>query len=706
MKQIFAKKGKIVVEEVSDPICHDNGILVANSYSLISSGTEIASLKRGSENLITLALKNPELRKMGLNIMKSQGLSRTLELAKTKLSGPIPLGYSSAGVVIAVGKNVREFNIRDRVACGGAGYATHSECIFVPKNLAVKIPSNVSLEEAAFATIGTIALHGIRRSKVTLEDNVAVIGLGLIGLLTVQMLKVAGCNVLGIDIDEKKVDLAKSFKIDKSMTVKNALKEVYKLTDGIGVDNVIITAATKTNDPLELAINLCRKRGKIVVVGDIRMEIPREPFYKKELELLISTAYGPGRYDPLYEEKGLDYPISYVRWTENRNMKAFLEMVSKKQINVKLLISKIFKIKDAEKAYNELLNKNSIGIIFKYKKMEEIKRKIIVNPYARKKNTLNVAIIGAGMFAFSYHLPNLNKINDYNVHAIVDFNSIKSKKIAEKYNARYSTTDYKEVLKDKNIDAVIIATRHNLHVPIAIEAAKAGKDIFSEKPMAMNERELEKLVNALKKTRVNFMVGFNRRFSPLSIKAKEALEKKEGPFIINYIVNAGELASESWIYDSVEGGGRIIGECCHFFDLFNFFINSRVVEIDAKSISTKKENIKSEDNFIAVLKYENGSIANLIYTSIGSKDMIKEKIEIFRNGAVAVIDDWKGLNFFGLKENNVKLFRQNKGHFEELVEFAKTIKGKGKKAQKITLEECIAATKTSFDIVKKLKGLK
>lgn len=703
MRQIFANKGKIIVEEVPEPICRDNGILVANSYSLISSGTETASLKRGSENLITLALKNPELRKMGMNMIKSQGLSRTLELAKTKLSKPNPLGYSSAGIVIAVGKNVREFSIGDRVACGGVGYATHSEYVYVPKNLAVKIPANVSFEEASFATVGSIALHGIRRSGVVLGDNVAVIGLGLIGLLTAQMLNAAGCNVIGIDIDEKKVEIARKFNIGKAVIVKNALKEVYRLTDDVGADVVIITAAAKTNDPLELALSLCRKRGKVVVVGDVRMEIPREPFYKKELELLISTSYGPGRYDPLYEEKGFDYPISYVRWTENRNMKAFLEMIAKKQINVKHLVSKVFKIEYAEKAYRELLNKNSIGILFEYKEKGEHVKKIIINPISRKNKALNVALIGTGLFASSYHLPNLDKIEDYNIRAIVTATPFESKKVAERYDAKYSTTDYKEVLKDKGVDVVMITTRHNLHAQIAIEAAKAGKDIFSEKPMAMNEKELENLVSVLKRAKVNFMVGFNRRFSPLSIKAKEALDKKEGPFIINYVVNAGEVPSDSWVYDPVEGGGRIIGECCHFFDLFNFFINSKVVEIAAKSIKTKKESIKPEDNFIAVLKYDDGSIANLIYTSIGSKDMTKERVEIFRNGAVAVIDDWKSLNFFGLREDDMNFSKQNKGHFEELVEFAKVIRGK---KPQLTLDDCIAATKTSFDVVKKLKNIK
>jgi predicted dehydrogenase/threonine dehydrogenase-like Zn-dependent dehydrogenase len=702
MKQIFAEKGNIIIEEVSEPTCHDNGVLVANSYSLISSGTEASSLKRGSESLITLALKNPELRKMGINMIKSQGLSRTIELAKTKLSGPIPLGYSSAGIVVAVGENVSGISVGDRVACGGVGYATHSEYVFIPKNLVTKVPSNISLEEATFTTIGTIALHGIRRSGVTIGDNVAVIGLGLIGLLTIQMLKAAGCNVIGLDINEKRVSLAKSFKVDKAITVKNAIKEVSKLTDNIGVDAVIITAASKTSNPLELAINLCRKRGKIVVVGDVKMEISRENFYKKELELLISTSYGPGRYDYLYEEKGLDYPISYVRWTENRNMKAFLEMLSKKQINVKSLISRIFNIEQAEKAYRELLNKNSVGILFKYK-VEEPKKKIIVSPHFRKKNSLNIAIIGAGMFASSFHLPNLSKMNEYNIRAVVTASPFESKKVAKRYDARYSTTDYKEVLKDKNIDVVLITTRHNLHVPIAIDAAKAHKDIFMEKPMATNEKDLEKLVNVLKKTKVNFMVGFNRRFSPLSIKAKEALDKREGPFIINYIVNAGELPPDSWIYDSIEGGGRIIGECCHFFDLFNFFINSKVVEVEAKSIKSNKENVKPEDNFIAILKYEDGSIADLIYTSIGSKDISKERVEIFRNGGTVIIKDWKDLNFFGLKENNISLSKQNKGHFEELVEFAETIKGK--KVQKITLDECIAATKTSFEVVKKLKNI-
>lgn len=702
MKQVFGKKGKIIVEDVPAPVCEDDGIVVANSYSLISIGTEREALRK-RESMLKLALQRPDLVKKVWNYFKKQGAQKTRELVKSKMLDLIPLGYCSAGTVVEVGRNVIEFKVGDRVACGGAGYATHSEFVYVPKNLAVKILDNVSFEEAVFTTLGAIALQGVRRGDVKVGESVAVIGLGLIGLLTVQILKAAGCNVIGVDVNEKKVKLAEKMGLDKGVTAnQNLVKEVEKFTDCMGVDAAIITASSTTNQPLFQALEICRKKGRIVVVGDFPLQIPRDPFYKKELDLLISTSYGPGRYDKSYEEKGIDYPAAYVRWTENRNMKAFLDFLAKKTINVKPLISYVFDVKDAAKAYEKVFGGNSIGILFRYKpEIRKIERKFELVSKPRKKGKINVALIGAGNFAKAYHLPNLKSIENYNIYAIVDNKSENAKKVAEQYGARYFATDYKNVLKDKNVDLIIITTRHNSHAQITIDAAKAKKDVLVEKPMAMNEKELEKVVKQILKSKVNFAVGFNRRFSPFSVKAKELLDEKEGPIIINYNVNAGPLPSDHWIYDSKEGGGRIVGECCHFFDLFNYFIGSEPVEITTKSISSEQKNIRDEDNVIINIKYKDGSLANLIYNSISSEKVPKERIEIMKDGSTIIIDDFKRIDLFGFRERSFSS-RQDKGHFNELVEFAKTIKGVP--SQKITLEDCVNATKISFDVTKKIRG--
>jgi predicted dehydrogenase len=700
MKQVFGRKGNVVVEEVPAPVCEDNGVIVANHYSLISTGTEREALRK-RESLLKLALQRPDLVKKVWKYFKKQGLLKTRELIKSKMLDLIPLGYSSAGIITEVGENVAEFKVGDRVACAGAGYATHSEYAYVPKNLMVKIPDNVSFEEAAFAAVGSIAVQGVRRSDVKIGENVAVIGLGLIGLLTVQILKAAGCNVIGGDINKGKVDIAKKLGIDKGIVIdqQDFSKDVEKFTNGVGVDAVIITASSKTNQPILQALEICRKKGKIVVVGDIPLELPRELFYKKELDFLISTSYGPGRYDKSYEEKGIDYPIAYVRWTEKRNMEAFLRLLEKRKIDVKPLISDVFNVEDAAKAYEKILNGNKIGILLKYKpSLKEVKRKLEL-PSKPKKGKINVALIGAGNFAKSYHLPNLKRIKDYNIYAIVDHNPANAKKVAEQYGAKFFATDYKSVLKDKNVDLVVITTRHDSHAKITIDTAKAGKDILVEKPMAMNEQELTNVVNTLLKSKVNFMVGFNRRFSPLTIKAKELLNEKEGPIIINYTVNAGKLPLDSWIYDPKEGGGRIIGECCHFFDLFNFFISSDVESLTATSTTSNIPDIKSEDNIVATIKYKDGSIATLTYNSIGSEELSKERIEIMREGCTLIIDDFKELKSYGFG-NGMKLIRQDKGHFNELVEFAKIIRGE--QAQTVSLEDCIKATKLSFDVAKKL----
>ena len=701
MKQVFGKKGKIVVEEVPAPVCRDNGLLVETICSLISPGTEVHSIKSRQKSIIMLAKDRPDLVKKVLEHAKKAGLQKTRELVKSRLADLTILGYSSAGIVREVGKNITEFSVGDRVACAGAQYANHAEYIYVPKNLAVKIPDNVSFEEAAFTTVGSIAMQGVRRADVKLGEYITVVGLGLIGLLSVQILKAAGCRVLGIDLDPKRASLAKSLGADAVVvpTKKNPLKEVLRFTKGMGADAVIITAATKSDAPVNQAMQMCRKKGRVVVVGDVGMNIQRETFYKKEIDFLISTSYGPGRYDSKYEDEGSDYPVGYVRWTENRNMQAFVELLSKNAVNVKPLISAAYPIEQAQKAYSSI-GKGMITSLFTYAKNKRPERKIQHLPAPRTKEKINVALIGAGNYAKAQHLPNLKALADYKIYGIVTHNGRDAKQIAEQYSAVWSSSDYRDALRDKNIDLVIVSTRHGAHAQITIDAANAKKDVFVEKPMALNEKEMNGVVRAVQKNKINYMIGFNRRFSPFAVEAKKILKSGHGPYVIHYTVNAGTIPKEHWIYDSKEGGGRIIGEGCHFFDMFNFFTESKSESITAVSVNSCESELVSEDNVSATIKYTDGSVAHLLYLSNGAKDMPKERIEISRGGISCIINDYKELKVFGAS-GSFKTGGQDKGQLNQLKAFAKAIKGEETAA--LSLEECALATKISFEVAKKIK---
>lgn len=687
MKQIFIKKGKVVAEELPNPVCGDNEVLVSNFCSLISSGTERASIKTRSESPLKLAKERPDLVDKVMKQIKREGLLKTLKLVRSKLADYSPLGYSCAGVVVSVGKNVTEFRPGDRVACGGGGYASHAEFVSVPKNLVVKMPE-ISFEEAAFVSVGAIALQGVRRAQVQLGDTLVVLGLGLLGLLTVQILKAAGCKVFGLDLNKDRCKLAKELGAD--FVFSQANDDLLNLL-GFGADSVIITAATKSSEPVKTAAKMCRKKGRIVIVGDVGLNFERKDWYEKELDIVMSTSYGPGRYDKTYEEKSIDYPIGYVKWTLNRNMSAFLDLIKDKKVDVRKLIGKTYKIEDAEKAYKEISEGKIITAIFQYQK-EKIERKLNLGEIPKREGKINIAIIGAGNFVQGQHLPNLQQLSDFNLRAIVDIIPTNSKSLAEQYKAQYFESDYRKVLADPDVDAVLIATRHNMHAPIIIEAAKAKKHVFVEKPICADERELKEIVKAIKENNVVCFAGFNRKYSQLSQKAKEALGKKNGAWIINYVVNAGSLPKNSWIYDSIEGGGRCVGEACHFFDFFNFIIDAEVQSIESNSFDS--------DNFVATMKYKDGSIANLIYSSIGSGDFPKERVEIFRGGAIAIINDYKELQLYGTEEKGLKLGKQDKGSLAELREFAKIIKGQGKS----DFERSIRSMQTTFDVNNKIKG--
>jgi predicted dehydrogenase len=486
----------------------------------------------------------------------------------------------------------------------------------------------------------------------------------------------------------------------------DAVDNVFKYTNGIGADSIIIYAAAKSSEPVKQAMSMARKKGRVVVVGAVGMELDRSPFYEKELDFLISCSYGPGRYDSLYEEKGVDYPIGYVRWTENRNMQEFLKMVSEKKVNVKRLIDYTFPIEDAAKAYDALnAEKRPVGVLFKYNErpQKELVRKTQLKPSVIEKNNINVALIGAGGFAQAYHLPNLKKIPFFNIKAIVTRTGSNAKKIAEEYGAEYCTTDYKEVLKDADVTLIIIATRHNLHAPIIIEAANAGKHIFVEKPIAMSYDDCKKVSDAVIENNINLTMGFNRRFAPLAQKAKRIVKKRNNPLMITYRINSAGMKKEHWINDPVEGGGAIIGEGCHFFDFCNWIVGRDPVQIYAEKISSNDESIVDANNVISTIRYEDGSVASIIYTIIGNESYPKERIEIFVDGGVIAIDDFKELIVTGLDGKVEKLKRIEKGQFGLINEFGKFLKGESRNTDLPSVDDGVKATVCSLKVLDALK---
>jgi predicted dehydrogenase len=702
MKQIIQnyKTGKLSLEEVPIPALKNNGILVKNHFSLLSAGTERTMIEFGKKSLVGKAKARPKLVKQVIEKIKTDGLIATYKSAIGKLGEPVPLGYSSAGEVIEVGSNVKDFKKGDKVACAGAGYASHAEVIFVPENLAVKLPESVDLKEASFVTLGAIAMQGIRRCELSPGEKVAVIGLGLLGQVTVQLLKAYGMPVLGVDVNPKKIAEAKKYGIDEGILIgaDNVIEAAMKFSDGNGVDAVIITASTQSSEPLELAGSICRERGRISSVGLTGMEVPRSIYYEKELDFRLSRSYGPGRYDKNYEEKGLDYPIGYVRWTEKRNMIEFIRLLSENKINLAPMITHAFKIDNALKAY-ELITKNPnneefIGVVIQYDFEKETKKKLILKEtkeFEKKENLISAGIIGGGNFARGVLIPAIKSVKDISLDAVADSEGSIADFIGKKYGCKYTTSDYKDILQDKNIDLVVITTPHNLHSGMAIEALRQNKNVHLEKPAAMNEEELKELIDVAKSSKGRLMLGYNRRFSPEAFRIKQAFENRNTPLMIYYRINAGKIPEEHWVQDPKIGGGRIIGEVCHFIDFIQFITGSKPVKVYASSIKGKG-NVIEEDNINILIDFEDGSTGNILYTSLGSKTFPKEYIEVFGDRKVETINNFK-TGKLGAS--------QDKGHRGEFIEFVKSIK-EGKPSP-ISLESIYYTTLTTFKIRESLR---
>ncbi|MBA2733533.1 MAG: Gfo/Idh/MocA family oxidoreductase [Acidobacteria bacterium] len=687
------RTGELSVAEVPPPTLRGGGLLVHNVASLVSAGTEKAIIELAKMNPLQKARARPDLVRKVLSKAGQEGLLGTAQIVMNLVSTPLPLGYSCVGNVYAAGTGAAEFRPGDRVACAGLGYANHAEVVFVPRNLAVSIPAEVKFEEAAFVTVGAIAMHGVRQADVVVGETVVVLGLGLVGQLAAQICTAAGCRVFGIDMDASKVQLALELGAHGGQALKDGdvVAAVRQFTRQRGADAIIITAATPSNQPIELAAELARDRARVVAVGEVGMGVPRRAYYDKEIDLRLSRSYGPGRYDVSYEEKGQDYPIGYVRWTENRNMESFLDLVAERKVQITPLITHRFPIERAADAYGLLTGERRepyIGILLEYDAELAQPTTIQLKHPARStgkessadKQSVRFGIIGAGQFAQGVLLPQLRKIKGVEITGIATASGLTAKAVADKYSSRLCTSDYREILGQPEINAVLIATRHNLHAEMVTDALEAGKHVFVEKPLAINEEQLRMVATAYYGAQQHaqdqpiLTVGFNRRFSPLAVELKKAL--RERPLVMNYRVNAGPIPADNWTQDPEVGGGRIVGEVCHFIDFLQYLTDSDPVEVFASALGDRNNLPADPDNLCIQLRFSDGSLGTITYIANGDPGFPKERVEVFGGGYVGVIDNWRALSVRGHGKNSSKraLLTAAKGHAEELAAFVEGIR--------------------------------
>lgn len=671
MKQILLQGGQPVVEEVPDPVVEAGSILVRTAFSCISSGTELATLRTVSEPLWRRALRQPDRVRQVLGRVSREGLAATVRSVQDKLGTPFPIGYSAAGTVIAVGADVMEFHVGDRVAVAGSQCAYHAEILNVPRNLAVRVPDNLGLDIASTVALGAIALQGVRRTEPTLGEVVVVIGLGVLGQITCQLLKANGCHVIACDIDSERVALAQRMGADDGvLSGAESPAAVLRRSGGMGADAVIVTAATASNEVISQAFKMCRKKGRVVLVGDVGLDINRSDMYVKELDFRLSCSYGPGRYDSSFEEDGHDYPFAEVRWTETRNMAEYLRLAGVGAISLDSLMKKRFRVEGAAGAYAELAQGAS-GVtmgLFEYLASDATpKHDLSLRNGAQRVESdgrIRLAVIGAGNFFKNAHLPALRALDsEIAIHAIVSRTGHNAKTIATQVNAKFASTDIDSVLQDSNVDAVLIATRHHLHGNLALRALQAGKHVLVEKPLAMTVDELDAIeafyADGLAGKPL-LLTGFNRRFSPYAEKLKELLARRSGPLMLTYRMNAGYIPSDHWVHGT-EGGGRNIGEACHIYNLMAVLTDAAVESVQALSVASRNGFLRPDDNFVATVRFSDGSVASLIYTAAGSSAYAKEHMEIFCDGQVYLLDDYVELKRAGDRKALHKSVSADKG---------------------------------------------
>jgi predicted dehydrogenase/threonine dehydrogenase-like Zn-dependent dehydrogenase len=682
MKQIIQsyKSGKISVVEAPEPACKAGGLLVRNVASIISVGTEKLMIEMGQKSLLGKARARPDLVRQAWAKAQKEGFFSVYKEAMNRLDEPIPLGYSAAGIVREVGAGVNGFKPGDRVAVAGAGFASHAEVVWVPENLCVPIPAGVDFEAAAFVMLGAIALHGVREAALTLGEKAVVIGLGLLGLLCVQFMKAQGCRVAGVDLDQRKCELAKEMGADLDLVPGQDDVEaaIANFTGGLGADAVLIVSASKDNQPLLLAEAVARARARLVLVGVADLSLTRKAFWEKELSFSVSKASGPGSIAPLYEAKGFDYPIAYVRWTERRNLEAFLDLLAQGRVRVDRLITHRFPIQEALSAYEMILGNKEpyIGVILSYRESEaasaqqtEPVRKVWQTAPAVRPESASgraVGLIGGGMFTKNILLPALKKVQNLHLIGVATTTGVTAQHIAKKFGFTYATTDYREILGDPGIGSVLITTRHNLHGRLVVEALAAGKHVFVEKPLCLTEAELQEIISAYDGTRL-LMVGFNRRFAPLAQEVKKFLSSRSTPLVMSYRVNAGCIPDDSWVHDPEVGGGRLLGEVCHFIDFLHYISGSQAVQVSAVALSGALGQYRRDDNFMLSLIFQDGSVGNIIYTAKGTKSFSRERFEVFSEDSVGVIEDFRrGLLVQGGRSRSLKKLSMDMGYPGEL----------------------------------------
>ena len=717
MKQVLqhAHSGEISVEEVPAPQLLPGCALVRIAASVVSAGTERASAEFARKSLLQKAKSRPDLVREVIGKVQRDGVLSAIQTVRSRLDQPQTPGYSSAGTVVAVCEGITDLQPGDHVSCAGAGFAVHAEVACVPRLLMARIPArdptdDVPFEEAAFATLGAVALHGIRNAEAKLGDLVAVIGLGLLGQLTVQLLKAAGCSVLGMDIDPARADLARELGADGTASSSSAFRDLcLESSHGVGVDSVLITAETSSSDPVNLAGAIARDRAIVVAVGTVGIDIERKAYYEKELDFRVSRSYGPGRYDAAFEQKGRDYPVGYVRWTETRNMEAFVQLLAQRKINIARLITHRFPLDHARSAYDLITGESRepfLGIVLHYPgTCDESNQLKLVQPkpaaiesqrdFAGK---LSVGVLGAGQYATSTLLPALKSSSSTQLVSVCTATGSHAQHAGRKFGFRSCTTAENQIIRDSAINTVVIATRNNLHAKQVLAALEAGKHVFCEKPLCLSEDELQRIARAYLASahRPTLLVGFNRRFAPMVARMKSFLSPISEPLALHYRINGGYLPPDHWVNDREEGGGRILGEVCHFVDLLLFLAGSQIVDVEARAIGAGAR--YSGDNVLASLRFSNGSQGTISYLANGDRSFSKERIEVFGGGATAVLEDFRRLDLIrnGQRQTVRSRWRQNKGHREEWAAFVQTVQGL--QESPIAFEDIVCSTLATLRI--------
>jgi polar amino acid transport system substrate-binding protein len=711
MRQITQnrKTGKITIHELPGPGLMGPGVLVNNRCSLISAGTERQMIEFANKSLVGKAQSRPDLVRQVIERVKREGLRRTWELVQSQLDVEMPMGYSSAGQVLLVSPEVTELKPGDRVACAGTGYASHAGLVYVPRRLVTAIPDGVSYEEASFVTLGAIAMQGLRQADLRLGERVCVIGLGLLGLLTVQMVRAAGCRVLGMDLDVGKREMAARLGCDAVCGRGELPSRALEFSDGRGVDAVIITAATPSNDPVEVSADICRLKGRVVVVGLVGMSLPRDAYYKKELDLRLSMSYGPGRKDPAYEERGHDYPYSYVRFTEQRNMQVFLELIRDRKVEVQPLVTHRYPVEKGHEAYDLVTGKSAepfIGVMLEYPEETPAPRIELPGVAAGARQPVagqvGVAVIGAGSLANLLMLPVLARMEGIRRVGIADAAPAAAKAAAAKFGFAAASGEPEELIHDPAVQAIFVATRHGSHASLVLKALAAGKHVFVEKPLAMNWDELRQIVQAAEaRPDLIVQVGFNRRFAPLTAAAREFFAHRRHPLVISYLANAGYIPPDHWVHDPVDGGGRIIGEACHFIDWGLYLSGSRPRRVTAASASGGSTDYVNDDCTAFTVETDDGSLISVQYIADGPKAFDKETAIVLADQSMFTVRDWYEGETVGRGPRR-RLKLSGKGHAQEFAAFVDAIRQGS--ANPVALDEAVYSTAASFAVVESLRS--